>query len=105
MMKSSRYQVKKINSKAPKTYRTKLQNKFRLRHVESLGLIELPAMKNLSVESMISSIDAAMAHEGLPLSMDNKQMMRACICGKVSIQDAKAAMIEKHSRSGAARNI
>lgn len=105
-MKTGRIKAKKLNIKATgRTYRPKLRNRFRFRHVESLGLVELPAIKNLSMESMINSIDAAMSHEGLPLSKENKQMMRACMCGKVSIQDAKAAMIAKHSRTGAARNI
>lgn len=105
-MKKARYKVKKLNrTAAGRKYHSTLRSRFRFGHVESLGLVELPAIRNLSVESMISSIDAAMAHEGLPLSKENKQMMRACMCGKVSIQDAKAAMLAKHSRTGSARNI
>lgn len=104
-MKTGSHKVKKMNTAARKTHRPKLRNRFRFKYVESLGLDELPAMKNLSVEAMINSVDAAMAHEGLPLSRENKQMMRACIAGKLSVQDAKAAMIARHSRTGSARNI
>jgi len=105
-MKTGSYRVKKMNSaSARRMKRPRLSSKFGLRHLESLGLDKLPGLKNLTAEAMISSIDAAMSHEGLPLSRENKQMMRACIAGKISIQDAKAAMIARHSRTGSARNI
>ena len=105
-MKAGSYRVKKLNQVAARRSKPPtLRSKFRLKHVESLGLDALPGMRNLTAESMINSIDAAMSHEGLPLSRENKQMMRACIAGKMSIQDAKAAMIARHSRNGAARNI
>ncbi len=104
VMKNGSSGSKKKNKGTMNHRKPKLRSKFRIRHLESLGLSELPSMKNLNAESMINNVDAAMTHEGLPLTRENKQMMRDCIAGRISIQDAKAAMIAKHSRTGTARN-
>ena len=77
-MTKGSYKVKRKNPvSADGAMQTKrFLDRFRFRNVERLGLDELPGMKSLTVEYMISSIDAAMAHEGLPLSRENKQMMK-----------------------------
>ncbi len=104
-MTKGSYKVKRKNPvSADGAMQTKrFLDRFRFRNVERLGLDELPGMKSLTVEYMISSIDAAMAHEGLPLSRENKQMMKDCIDGKMTIHDAKAAMVARHSKTGGAR--
>ena len=104
-MKTGSYKVKRKNSLTSQGKQAirGIRDRFRFQNVESLGLDELPGMKSLTVEYMISSIDAAMAHEGLPLSLENKQMMKECIDGKMTIHEAKAAMIARHSKVSGGR--
>ncbi|PWJ47896.1 antitoxin VbhA family protein [Faecalicatena contorta] len=52
-------------------------------------------------DRIIKNIDASMAMEGMPLTIDDKQRIRACLEGKTTFQDVVNEIIKKHTKQAA----
>lgn len=52
-----------------------------------------------SIDDKINRVDATMSMENMPLTNDNKQLLRDCLTGKTTFKAAKECLIEKHTRA------
>lgn len=51
-----------------------------------------------SIDYKINRVNATMSMEGMPLTNANRQQLRDCLTGQTTFKDAKASLIERHSR-------
>lgn len=57
-------------------------------------------MTNAEIENRIARVNATMAMEGMPLSEDEKNVLRDICLGKVSYEEVMKELIEKFKKEG-----
>jgi len=60
-------------------------------------------MTEMTSEQMISDTDASMRMEGMPLSDENKKLMRRCLKKDISYEDAIRMLVKKHTKKAGHR--
>ncbi len=55
-------------------------------------------MTNDEIENRIARVNATMAMEGMPLSEDEKNVIRDILLGKVSCDEVIKELVEKYSK-------
>ena len=50
------------------------------------------------IDRIIENINATMSMENMPLTEGNRTMMRSCLEGRLSFDDALNSLIAKHTR-------
>jgi hypothetical protein len=59
--------------------------------------VEEIIMDNKQIEKIIRNVNANFSIEGMPLTNNDKNRMRDCLTGKITVEDTIKKLVDKHT--------